>query len=179
MNKISKDSLYNLYIIEKKSMREVAKELGVAVGSVYNYLNRYGISSRKNQGMTGKHHSQVSRDKISKGNKGKVVSKETKEKMAEAKRIGGVGHKKLRADGYIAIYFPDHPRSNRDGYIMEHDLVMECIIGRPLGEDEVVHHINHVRTDNKKENLQLLTIREHASLHMKDRWQKKKGGMTY
>lgn len=62
---------------------------------------------------------------------------------------------------------------------MEHDLVMECIIGRHLKDDEVVHHKNKIRNDNRKENLELMTFKEHAALHMKERNELKKGGMTY
>ena len=92
---------------------------------------------------------------------------------------GGVGHKKKRSDGYIAIYFPDHPCSTDEGYIMEHVLVMECAIGRHLKDDEVVHPINHKKDDNRLCNLKLMTFKEHAGLHMRERWQKKKGEMTY
>lgn len=56
---------------------------------------------------------------------------------------------------------------------------MEKKIGRNLKEDEVVHHKNHIRDDNRIENLQLMTFKEHASLHMKERWANKKGVMTY
>lgn len=44
--------------------------------------------------------------------------------MSEAQKKGGIGHKKLHTDGYLYIYFPDHPKSSKDGYIMEHVLVM-------------------------------------------------------
>ena len=57
---------------------------------------------------------------------------------------------------------------------MEHHYVMEKHIGRYLNNDEVVHHINHIRSDNRIENLQLMTFKEHAALHMKERWAKKK-----
>jgi hypothetical protein len=49
---------------------------------------------------------------------------------------------------------------------------MECFIGRHLREDEVVHHINHIRDDNRLENLKLMTFTEHARLHMIERHQK-------
>lgn len=90
--------------------------------------------------------------------------------MSESDKVGGIGHKKKRKDGYVYIYFPDHPKSTKDGYIMEHDLIMECLIGRHLKNNEVVHHKNKVRDDNRKENLQLMTKSEHASFHSKERW---------
>ncbi len=55
---------------------------------------------------------------------------------------------------------------NEDGYrvrhrdgkpILEHRLVMEQIIGRPLTRIENVHHRNGVRHDNRPENLELWT----------------------
>lgn len=92
--------------------------------------------------------------------------------MSIAHTKKGIGHKKKRKDGYIAIYFPDHPKSNKEKYIMEHDLIMECYIGRWLKEEEIVHHINHKRDDNRIENLKLMTKKEHARLHMLERKRK-------
>lgn len=57
---------------------------------------------------------------------------------------------------------------------MEHHLVMEKHIGRSIKPGEVVHHINKNREDNRIENLQLMTFSDHMSLHMKERWAKKR-----
>lgn len=51
--------------------------------------------------------------------------------------------------------------------IGEHVLVAEMKIGRRLEKGEVVHHINGIKTDNRPENLVVLTNGEHASLHHK------------
>ena len=183
MNKafVNENVLRMLYLEENRPMHEISKMLGVSVGSVYNYIKLYGIPSRPmHQGFKGKNHSDAAKKKISESNTGRKFSKETINKMSESAKISGIGHKKKRTDGYIAIYFPDHPWSSSDGYIMEHILVMEALIGRHLYEHECVHHINGKRYDNKKENLKLMTKTEHASFHMKKRWEKeKKGGMTY
>lgn len=49
--------------------------------------------------------------------------------------------------------------------ILEHRYVMEQLIGRPLESWEQVHHRNHNKLDNSPENLELVTITEHAERH--------------
>lgn len=65
------------------------------------------------------------------------------------------GGRRLRQDGYISVYAPDHPNA-AGGYVMEHRLVVEQQIGRYLSAEEVVHHRNHVTIDNRPENLELM-----------------------
>ena len=89
------------------------------------------------------------------------------------KRIDGAGHKK-KLCGYIAVYYPTHARANCNGYIYEHTLVMEEALGRPLAKDEVVHHINRDRTDNRIENLRLMSRSEHSALHCNMYWNEKR-----
>lgn len=177
--KVDIDSIIKLYVEDKKSMQDISKELGIAVGTVYNHLHKHGIKTRDiSEATKGKKLSEEHKKAISKRHKGKIVPKEVRQKISESHKKGGVGHKKIRCDGYVSVYFPDHPKSSSDGYVMEHVLVMECLVGRWLKDDEVVHHKNGNRHDNKKENLQLMTKSEHMSFHMKER-HKKKGGMTY
>ncbi len=50
---------------------------------------------------------------------------------------------------------------------LQHRHVIECELGRPLVKDDHVHHLNEVKTDNRRENLQLLTKAEHCREHFK------------
>ncbi len=48
---------------------------------------------------------------------------------------------------------------------LEHTWLMEQLLKRPLYRNEVVHHKNEDRTDNRIENLELMTISEHLRFH--------------
>lgn len=66
------------------------------------------------------------------------------------------GGTKIGKGGYILVWIPEHPNSNSQGYVSEHRLVMETHIGRHLYPEEVVHHINKDRQDNRVDNLELM-----------------------
>ncbi len=63
-------------------------------------------------------------------------------------------------DGYISLY------QGRRQHKVEHRLVMERHLGRQLGPNELVHHINGVKTDNRIENLEIISRAEHMRLHL-------------
>lgn len=162
----------DMYENYKYPMHKIATELGMSVGKVYNRIKAMGIVTRQKKDYERSEKQIAHIRSLGKSRKGKRLSEQSKRKISEANRQNGEGHKKLRQDGYIKVYFPEHPYSSSDGYIMEHRLVMEKKIGRYLNADEVVHHINRVRADNRIENLMLMTKKEHCSLHMKERYKK-------
>lgn len=170
----TKDFLYDEYIIKRKSMGEIARENKIAVGSVYNYLKYYNIQTRKQ--ATPEQYERIANKNRGKPSKlkGTKKSKEFCEKISKARKgdfrnpTAFGGNFKIKS-GYRYIYNPTHPNASKDGYVMEHILVMEKRIGRYLKDYEVVHHINKIRNDNRIENLRLMSFREHASFHMRER----------
>jgi hypothetical protein len=71
--------------------------------------------------------------------------------------------------GYVMLRAPDHPRAqNNGGYVFEHILVMEELLGRHLVPGETVHHKNGVKDDNRIENLELWTRPQPAGIRATD-----------
>lgn len=71
--------------------------------------------------------------------------------------------------GYRYVYAPNSVGAKTSGsykgYVFEHRLIMEKHIGRPLTDNEDVHHIDFNPLNNDITNLMLLSKCEHSRLH--------------
>ncbi len=63
------------------------------------------------------------------------------------------GGRVIDKTGYVLIKVFDHPYASRAGYVREHRLVAEKMLGRYLLPSEVVHHKDSNKQNNSPENL--------------------------
>lgn len=92
-----------------------------------------------------------------------------------------INNKTITNYGYVKIYLPNHPYSDKYGRFWEHRYVIEQYSSYDdsyfeiMNEQKVlkkkyhVHHINENKSDNRIENLIILTKSQHISLHSKQK----------
>lgn len=72
--------------------------------------------------------------------------------------------------GYVKVRVGrSHPLADPNGYAYEH-LVVWLAAGNPMPKnDELLHHKNEIKSDNRIENLELVTRSHHATHHNAER----------
>lgn len=177
---IDVDGIIQKYNTGQVTIKQLAEEAGVSTGKMYYLLRDSGcVFIRKRR----KPVSDAERKRRSDSHKGRIVSEANRLAISKANScnyngLNGYGHTKRHNRGYIIAYVPKHPHAHKDGYVMLHTVIMERHIGRYLAYNEVVHHINHDRTDNRIENILLMDKKEHMSMHMKERYAKRRNDLS-
>lgn len=134
-------------------MREI-KDLGIIKKEGVSRGYRYSIFECP---ICGDHVEKIRKD----GLKAKACSHH----CARQGKPRGAYNEKVLISGYYYIYKPEHPNAIKRGYVAEHRLMAEEKFGRPLKQNEVVHHINENKLDNIPENLEVMTVSEHNRFH--------------
>lgn len=131
----SKAQLEELYWDKRMSFRMIGDELGYSKTSIRDMFSEHGIPRRN---------------------------------LNQAQHVAGEeGRGRYRGgyavlNGYRLIKMPHHHRANSRGYVMEHILVLEQKLGRQLTSEEVGHHLNGIKYDNRPENLIAMPKRKHS-----------------
>ena len=106
-----------------------------------------------------------------------IHSEETKIKLSKAQIALGLNGEKSKwwkggrnksSKGYIRIkLLPNdffYSMAGKDGYVLEHRLVMAKLLGRCLQPWEIVHHKDRIRDHNSADNLQLIQELQHKQI---------------
>ena len=143
---LTKQFLEKEYVNNKKSGREIAKEIGCSNSKVYYWLDKFGIDKRTKSETWKSFH-----DKGILNNEGK--------NHPNWKSV--INYTK---NGYKTVFCPSHPRSNKNR-VLFHFLVVEEYLGRFLKKDEIVHHIDGDKLNNDINNLWISNSSKHAKAH--------------
>lgn len=72
----------------------------------------------------------------------------------------------LSKHGYVKIRVGEgHPLADPHGFAYEHHLVWVAAGNPPLRDDQTLHHRSGDKTDNRIENLHIMTASDHSRLH--------------
>lgn len=123
-----------------KSYNEIVEELGVSKSSVSYWVRDVELTEEQQQKLYGKW---------------KTDFKEIRNKVSA---------------GLKTRYENNVEYCNKYGYVLKnrervHRKIMEEHLKRPLTDDEIVHHINGIKDDNRIENLKVVTKYEHGNIH--------------
>ena len=99
---------------------------------------------------------------------GDTIEKPTYKRKYCSDKCNGLANKKpfIIKKGYKKLLIHNHPRSDKKGYVFEHIIIAETILGRELNKDEVCHHIDGNKLNNSVNNIRVFNNNvEHIKFH--------------
>lgn len=148
-----------------ESIPQIADKLGLGSGLLRYQFHKRGILRDRAEGV----RLAAEQGRLGSGFRGKDrkftpqhcenISK-SRAQWADAGNAVGVS---LKPSGYIE--YTRGPHKGRSVHVVK----MEERLGRPLRDDECVHHIDGDKTNNEDSNLALVTRSGHQRLHQRER----------
>lgn len=160
--RITKEKLIDLYLYQLLTPKEIAKRVSAVQQTVIEWLKYYNIATRRYGGKPTKERLE---EMLKKHSPARIAIAH----CAPISRIFiwmneyGISHKdqnernwggSISHGGYRVIRASGKPE-----YL--HRFIMQNHLGRKLLTSEHVHHKNGVKTDNRVENLEIMTNSEH------------------
>jgi hypothetical protein len=143
-----------------KSTTDISKALSIPISTVRRILLEEGVLRTRSEGV----RLAASQGKIGPESRGKsrIFTAEWKENIRKARLKHAEQHAKgIRTTSQGYQEFTRGPSKGR----FVHDVLIEEMLGRRLLSRECVHHRNGDRSDNRIENLKLMSTSQHGRLH--------------
>ena len=181
--------LYDLYVRQGKGVEELLRHFHTWLPALRRWLREAGIPMRE----PGRSHQrrEFSEEDLRRlyvaedhslnevaallHTTPKIVLRELRRHGIPSRRFGPRPRPRRRRPlsdkgNYTQLFRPDHPEANSMGYVREHRVVAESVLGRPLRPGEVVHHKDGDPTNNRPENLEVFpSLGEHRRFHNLER----------
>lgn len=134
---------------------------------IYNNYTRSQKRIHNNTGETPCQKCSTRRTGLAKQGKPSPTKGIARPHLQREKSSSWKGGSFISKDGYRMIYVPvENPKSKWESYKKEHIYIMEQKLNRKMNKDEVIHHINGNKLDNRLENLIVFNSdREHRMAH--------------
>lgn len=185
---IKDDDLIDLYFNKHLGLREICKTYNINTSNYANLgkrLKHMGYKLRKNKPR--KINTAPIKEIISLYNNGfsmrdivkhfnndfgiQIVSEILKTNNVYIRNNSGIYNKNYNggkfkiAYGYIKVRDPNYPKSDTNGYVLEHVKVYEQYTKTSLKKGDVIHHIDLDKENNNITNLYKMSLKEHGKLH--------------